>query len=779
MQRFSSFARRFGQIKRRKRRQLSLSQMLKWTLLVIAVAGIGLTLYCWYLSVQIEKRFSGRRWSIPSKVFSDSTILYPGQTLNRPLFTEKLRQLGYHEVSHEPERAGEMRNFETVSEVFLRDYEAPPRERKGFRVQIEFWKNEIDSIFLPDKGEHVPILELEPQEIAMLFGPERERRQLVSINQVPRHLIHAVLSAEDKRFYEHHGVDPVGIGRAFFTNLRRGAIVQGGSTITQQLAKCYFLTPEKTITRKLKELLMSLIIELKYSKAEILEIYLNEIYLGQKASVSINGVGEASYFYFGKPVDELSLPEAACIAGLIKAPNRYSPYVDQEKCSERRNRVLRIMFDNGWITQEQLDSALAAPIVTAGAMDYKREAPYFVDYLKDQLASLYSPEDLASLGLSIFTTLDTQVQMAAERALERGLARLEQSIPQDERSNAEEKIQGAVIVIQPKTGYILAMVGGRDYTVSQFNRVTQARRQPGSAFKPFVYLSALDEFTPASLISNEPVSYEDNGEPWEPQNFEPIPEQSLSMREALSRSVNRATVNLAMEIGLKYVIDTAKSFEFSTDFRPVPSLSLGAFEVVPLEMARAYCAFAADGVLPHPLSLKEVIGSDGKTLERKHMTIENAISPAKAFLMTSLLHSVIRDGTGKPLNTLGISFPVAGKTGTTNDFRDAWFVGYTPRILALIWVGFDDESPIYATGSKAALPIWAELMNSIPQYTSGEWFAAPPGIVERVVCLDSGELGTRRCPHKRREIFLEETAPNVYCQIHGKRDLLRRVLQNE
>ena len=315
-------------------------------------------------------------------------------------------------------------------------------------------------------------------------------------------------------------MDPRGILRAIYTNLRHASIRQGGSTITQQLAKNYFLTLKRTFIRKLKELFMSLTIETMYEKNEILEIYLNEIYLGQKASVAISGIGEASFFYFGKSVSNLSLDEAATLAGLIRGPNHYSPYIDKDRCQKRRNMVLNAMHEQGWISDEELKTALPLPVEAVGYASYGKKAPYFMDYLSEQLTVLYSPQDLSSLGLSIYTTLDTQVQMAAENALKRGLDSLEKSNPDLHRKDPQKQLQGAVIVMQPKTGYVLAMVGGRNYSVSQFNRITQARRQPGSAFKPFVYLSGLDKLTPASILSNETGTYEIDGKEWSPQNYD-------------------------------------------------------------------------------------------------------------------------------------------------------------------------------------------------------------------------------------------------------------------
>ncbi|MGE5841141.1 MAG: PBP1A family penicillin-binding protein, partial [Deltaproteobacteria bacterium] len=657
---------------------------------------LGLTLYGYALSLQIEERFSGRRWSIPSRALSDVTILFPGQGVNLATLGKKLDHLGYRRSPQAPAKKGEVRISSSRLEIFLHDMKTPQRTRDGFPAPVQFSGSTIASIVHSRSGEAVPILELEPEELMLFFGPEREKRRLVSIDHVPRHVIHAVLAAEDSRFFEHLGLDPWGILRALYANLRSGDIRQGGSTITQQLAKNYFLTPERTMTRKLKEAFMALILEAMYEKNVILEIYLNEIYLGQKDSVSINGIGEAAYFYFGKPVAELTVSEGAVIAGLIRAPNLFSPYADKNRSRTRRDAVLEAMHKHQWLSAEQLKAALAAPSAGSGYEAYVRRAPYFMDYLSQQLMALYPPEALTSLGLTLFTTLDTQVQVAAEEALSRGLKRIEDANPRLKRKEPDRKLQGAVVVMQPKTGYILAMVGGREYGTSQFNRITQAKRQPGSAFKPFVFLSSFDSFTPASLLSNEPRTYHIDGKEWRPDNYAPVPESKIRMRDALSKSVNRATVDLAMNLGLDPIVKTASAFGFSTPLKPYPSIALGAFEVVPLELARAYCAFAADGVLPIPLSLKEVVDEKGQALERRHMSVETVTTPGKAFLITSMLKSTVEQGTARSLKEMGIRFPAAGKTGTTNEFKDGWFVGYTPEIMALIWVGFDDGSSLQA-----------------------------------------------------------------------------------
>jgi penicillin-binding protein 1B len=642
----------------------------------------------------------------------------------------------------------------------------PARRQKGFPVKIAFRSQEIETIIRQDNGTALPILELEPEKIMLFFGPERQQRQLVSIDRVPKNLMHAVLAAEDSRFFEHHGFDFRSILRAVYINIRHGTIRQGGSTLTQQLAKSYFLTPERTFTRKIKELLMALTMEIKYSKHVIFEIYLNEIYLGQKGSVSINGVGEAAFFYFGKPVETLSLAEAATMAGLIKSPGLYSPYVSETKCREQRNKVLHDMERLGYITQKEMEGAAQEPVKTVGFTVYGKKAPYFVDYVSKQLPTLYSASILSSLGLSLYTTVDTQVQEAAENALERGLARLEKTYPSLKRSHPEGKLQGAIIVMQPKTGYVLAMVGGRDYSATQFNRATQARRQPGSAIKPFVYLTGLDQFNPATVLSNEEKTYDVNGKSWKPHGKSSNSGKGMRMREALARSDNLATVDLAMKVGLDKIVDTVKAFQFSTPVKPQPSLALGAYEVIPLELARAYCTFASDGVEPYPLSLKTLADEKGNILEQRHMTIQNIISPAKAYVMSDMMRSVVTEGTAKSAQNMGITFPVAGKTGTTNEYRDAWFVGYTPDVLVLVWVGFDNGESVSVEGAVAALPIWADLASAIPQYVSGDWFTMPPGVVKEKVCPQSGQLAVESgCPEPVEEVFLEGNVPIEYCQI--------------
>lgn len=744
--------------------------------LISIVVTAAIALYLADLTAGIDKRFAGRLWDIPSKIYSDITLLYPGQTINRSLFLEKLTRLGYRPVSVPPSKPGEMRVTGASLELYLHEFHSPFYEQKSLPVWIGLSESQVTAITRKDQDTAGAILELEPEVMMLYFGPDRERRQLISIGQLPPHLLHAVLAAEDQRFYTHSGVDIWGILRAILTNLRKGDFIQGGSSITQQLAKNYFLTPERTLIRKFKELLIACILEYKFDKDTILEMYLNEIYFGREGSVSINGIGEASRFFFDKPASDLSVSEAAVMAGLIKAPNLFSPHRNMERCVSRRNEVLDAMHHNGWLTAESLQAEKTRPVTPAAYRGYRQQAPYFMDYLTHQLTTLYSREALSSEGLSIFTTIDTQVQIAAEKALQRGLERLESARPALKRKDPEEMLQGAVIVMQPKTGFILAMVGGRNYGISQFNRATQARRQPGSAFKPFVYLAGLDKFTPLSTLSNSPRTFMVNGRPWTPKNFSAQAEPVTTFREALAHSQNLATVNLAYDIGLNRIAELARAFHFSAPEAPYPSMALGSVEVEPLTLARAYCAFASDGMLPYPLSIKEVVNSTGQTLESHHAKIERLIPPAKAYMMSELMRDVVRNGTARSLKQLGVNWPVAGKTGTTNDSRDAWFVGYTPNLLALVWVGFDNGDTINATGAQAALPIWADLMVSLPQYISGEWQPMPPGVEKLTICADSGKIAiTDCCPRVVEEIFLSENRPMATCGQHNCTSQLEKI----
>ncbi len=766
-------------------------RVILWSLIscsiVLLAAIISVALYMTSLSKEIDRRFSSRPWDIPSRVYSDTTLLYEGQKINFDLLVKKLGRLGYRNSDRVPDKQGEMSVSPDTISVYLHDFHTPTYNQESRPVIIKVKNGQISGIKDMKANAPVALLELEPEELMLYFGPKWERRQFLAIRTLPPHVVHAILAAEDHDYYKHQGISFRGILRAFIQNIRAGRISQGASTITQQVARMFFLTQEVSFRRKIKEQMIAVVLELKFSKADILEIFINETNWGQQGSAAIVGLAEAARFYFDKKAADLSVAEAAALGVIIRNASYYSPYRHPDKLMERRNQVLSIMHKEGWLDDTGLADAVAAPL---GAVEYttrSRHARYFTDYLTGQLSELYPRDTLTGEGLSIFTTIDTQVQQAAEEALVRGLARLESADRRLKRKDPGESLQGAVVVMQPKTGYILAMAGGRNYGISQFNRATDAMRQPGSAFKPFVYLSALDRLTPVSRLSNSPQTYIIDGKEWIPKNYEEDAPAELTLREALAYSQNVATVNLAFAdgftwspditsinlsfvMGLKRLQNVTESFHLPTAENPYPSMVLGAQELTPLMLARAYCAFAADGVLPYPLSVSSVVDEGGNILERRHALIERVISPAKAYLMSDLLHSVVELGTARSLKNYGVDWPAAGKTGTTNGTRDAWFVGYTPNILAVVWVGFDNNDPVYFTGGRAALPIWAEMMKALPQYVSGEWFVMPAGIEKHTVCKESGMLAGACCPEPIEEIFLSETSPKEICSQHECQD---------
>lgn len=735
--------------------------------------GLALGIFCAatafagyvYLSRAIEERFAGRLWSVPTVVLSRSLMIYPGMPLSAARFEEVLAARGYRMSAASMPSPGEYVRARDAIRVHIRDFFYPGTTLKARQVLVRFQGDQVLS--LEESGASRPYVEVEPVVLARLFGEKRESRLLVRLQEVPDHLIKAVVAIEDRRFFEHRGLDAWGIARALWTDLMAGRIVQGGSTITQQLVKNYFLEPERTVKRKLLEAAMALVLEARYSKEAILEMYLNEIYLGQWRSMAIHGVGEAAQFYFGRNVEDLTLGESAVLAGMIQAPNRYSPYKNLDLCRERRNLVLQRMRDLEFITAQDYQQAQSEPIRTAPRPAFGTVAPYYIDLVKAQLEALYSKETLASEGLAVYTAYHSEMAWEAEKAVREGLAELERRHPRLQGEDPTEGLQAAMVVVHPKTGALMALVGGRDYALSTFNRALQAHRQPGSAFKPFVYLSALDQLTPISLVEDVPKVYHVGGMVWTPRNYDGRYRGLVTVQEALTHSLNAATVNMASQIGFEQVVQTARRLGFRSRLDPYPSLALGAFEVTPLELAGAYAALANEGQRPELLTIRKVVTPKGTVLERRHVEMTTVTSAAKAFLITHMLQNVVEEGTARGLSTLGITFPCAGKTGTTSDYKDSWFVGYTSDVLALVWVGFDDNRSTGLSGATGALRLWARFMKSIRPWISPQPFAVPPGVVERLVCMESGQPATAECPMTRPVYFLEELVPSGACPLHG------------
>lgn len=743
--------------------------------MITALLGISFA-YVIQADREIVSRFEGKRWRLPSKIYSDTFSLYPGLSLEKSHLMDRLRRLGYQPAKARSLRKGEYRRGKDFWEIYLHDFVYPEVSFKGFRLRMDVRQGTIRRLRNMNRaGVEVYSAEMEPELITGLFEKVWEERRLVAIRDVPQSMVDAVVAIEDQRFYKHVGVDPSAIARAMLANVKARRVVQGASTLTQQLVKNFFLTPKRSLSRKIREALMSLLLELRYTKDEIMEAYLNEVYFGQKGSLGVYGVGEAAEFYFGKPVRELSLPESALFAGLIRAPNLYSPHRAEERIRNRRNYVLKRMWSLGMTSEKEYEEATSTPVEVRLFYPEKNEAPYFVDFLVKELEKDYSLDILTSEGLLVYTSLDVEMQKRAEKSVRDGLKRLEARAPSRLKPSSGEPndvLQACLVALEPQTGFIRAMVGGRDYKKSQFNRVTQARRQPGSLFKPIVYVTALKgsqekppRFSAASLLRDEPIKIHYDGKTWSPRNFNETYSGEVTLRTALEKSLNCATAWLGQHAGYERIIHTARELGLTTPLEPLPSLVLGAFDAIPLEIASAFSAFVNHGVLSSPRAIKTVLDKDGNLLERRPMELKRAVSPESAFLITNLLKGVIERGTAFSISEK-ITVPAAGKTGTTNDYRDAWFVGTTSRLLALVWVGFDQPRSIGFSGSGAALPIWGDFMKSASGSIVSDDFLPPPGIVFCKIDRISGGQATSECTDTIREAFIAGTEPTAPCPLH-------------
>ena len=722
-------------------------------------------------SQMILQGFEGQRWSLSSKVYAEAESLYPGLPWRLADLQASLERLGYRPVQTITNQ-GQYRVHAPHVDVALREFHYPYRHEPARTVRVTFARNAVREIKNLRDEQAVGAVALEPHLVSEFFTPEREKRQLVKISDMPPHLVNAVIAIEDRRFYTHRGIDWIGIGRALYRNVRAGGVAEGGSTLTQQLVKNFFLTPERTLWRKGAEMIMAVMVEARYSKEAVLELYLNEIYLGQRGSISINGVGEAARLYFRKHPRELTVPESALLAGLIRSPHVYSPYKHPERALERRNRVLAAMRETGHLSPEHFEQAVRRPIrVETVTLEINR-APYFVDVLREQLLQRYSIEELTANNLAIFTSLDLRLQGAAQRALETGLARVDRRV---QKTAQGRQAQGALIAIQPQTGFIRALVGGRDYGSSQFNRVTQARRQVGSVFKPIVYATMLESAfrrgmrvtTALTRVEDVPTTFNHQGRRWSPQNHDGRYLGWVGPRTALEQSLNVATVKFAERAGYDTVAQYARRMGMEGRLEAVPSLALGAFESTPLEVAQVYGVLANHGLRAASLSVKEVMTADGRVLEKHDIGAEEIVQPGTAFIVTDFLQGVFERGTARSARQAGFRRTAAGKTGTTDDGRDAWFAGYTPELLVVVWVGYDDNHPLGLTGAQAALPIWSDFMKNALAGRPVQEFLPPPGVVEVTVDPTSGEVAHAGCPTRLTEVFIAGTEPKTYCALHG------------
>jgi penicillin-binding protein 1A len=590
-----------------------------------------------------------------------------------------------------------------------------------------------------------------------------ERREVVSLDRIPNHLVRAFVAGEDARFFQHKGLDYVAIARALFRNIFSGEIIQGGSTITQQVVKSLLLTPEKSFMRKIREAILSFRIEKYLSKEEILHLYLNQIYLGHGAY----GVAAAAENYFGKSIGELTLAESALLAGLAQAPSKYSPFTHREQAKKRQIYILDRMAEEGFISNGELVEALQKPLkIKSQPNPFFDKAPYFVEHVRKYVEEKFGKDNLYKNGLQVYTTIDLNFQNMAQEAVEAGLKEIEKR-QKYKASDMPSTLEGSLVCSDLETGYIKAMVGGRDFKRSQFNRVTQARRQTGSAFKPIVYASALDKgYTPASVVVDSPNIYEWGDKRWKPKNYGEKFSGPITVRNALTHSVNVVTVKIAQDIGIDYISDYAKKLGISSPLQNDLSMALGSSSLSLLELTKAYAVFANQGKILRPIFIKKILDRDGNLLEenlppsysKELPEGEQVLTPQTAYLMTYLLEGVVQNGTGWKAKAL--KRPVAAKTGTTDQFVDAWFIGYTPEFITGVWVGFDDEKSLgeNETGARAASPIWVNFMSKVTKEKPIRDFPIPEGIEFMKVDPRTGLIGSGS--ETLLECFKEGTGPS-------------------
>jgi len=704
----------------------------------------------------------------PSLIYARPHRIAVGQNIYTSDLLERLMRLGYREVDSASPREGEYRRQPARLLVHRRPFRTPVASGEAREVELVLNRQgRIDAI-REGRGRRLPSLVLEPDIIGELYTSSREYRDSVPLDEIPDALVEAVITMEDRRFFDHGGLDLRRVLGAMWVNLLRGQVVQGGSTLTQQLVKNVFLDARRTLGRKLAEAWLALRLEAGEPKDRILATYLNTIYLGQRGSVSIRGVETAARHYFGKSVRELSIGECAMLAGLIPAPGLYSPYRDEATALVRRDRVLRVMRNQEVLTEKQFQAAISEPLRVLPRPPRPASAPYFASWVEREISAALPDADLRRSGLAVVTGLDSSLQVIADDAIQNGLQKLEADYERLRREDGP--LQAALLALDPINGDILAMVGGRSFAGSQFDRATQAARQPGSVFKPIVALTALVEgggrlprFTLASQLDDSELRVETPTGVWMPTNFDGKFNGIVSLRRALERSLNVPFARLAVDIGPERIVETARALGIESPLQPVPSIALGSFEVTMLEVARAYAVFASAGVRVTPRPYTRVLDAEGKLLDTRGVESARVFTPAEVALVTSALQGAVERGTSRKLRAMGFSGPLAAKTGTTNDFRDAWLVGYTPDLVTVVWVGFDDGTNLGLTGSQAALPIFADFITAALGPEGGRGFPKPAGVEYVEIQEASGLRAAFGCSGDP-ELFIVGTAPQETCR---------------
>ncbi len=730
-------------------------------MLTLALISVGLlALYAKSLEPELREHFEGGRWAVPARVYARPLELFAGKALSPAELQVELEELGYRRTSSGRESGSWSRNGAEFH-LSTRGFNHPDGEELPRQLRVVFANGQLSTLEGLRNGEPVGLARLEPAVIGSLHAPHQEDRLLVRLDQVPESLIAALLVVEDRNFHDHRGLSFTGIARAAVANIRAGRVVQGGSTLTQQLVKNFYLTADQTLQRKFTEAVMALLLEHYYEKDEILEAYLNEVFLGQRGGRAIHGFGLGAEFYFGRPLEELSLAQQALLVAMVRGPSRYNPRRNPERARDRRDLVLTLMARDGIIDETEARSAMAEDLglVTDGQRHQGRY-PAFMDLVRRHLQRDYRREDLISDGLHIHTTLAPRVQRAAEAAVDARLAQFGDDAP-----------QAAVVSVNVEDGEVVGVVGGADYRYAGFNRALDARRPIGSLVKPAVYLAALREpsrYGLGSVLSDEPVTIQDeHGDPWTPRNYDGSNRDQVPLWLALSDSLNVPTVHLGQSLGLRRVARSWADLGGRVPNSLYPSFVLGATEHSVLEMAQVYQTVAAEGFRSPLRSVRAVTDSDGELLSRYSLSTEQAVDPVSSYLLQHALRQVVSQGTARGLQGwVGDTSGLAGKTGTTDDYRDAWFAGYSGDLLSVVWIGHDDNRSHGLTGSSGALPIWGEQFSRLSYRPLRR---QTPGGVEAVwIDAETGKRSDEGCEGAVRLPYIADHLPDETVDCAGE-----------
>ncbi len=746
--------------KRRKKKPASSRRSLGQRLVLFGLLPISvvLALYTVYLDRIVTDKFEGKRWAIPSRVYARALELYPDKRITPEQLVAELKLSGYR-ASADGMSPGSYHRRGPRLTLATRRFSHWDGVEPARLLEISFDGGRISHLVDAINNTAVPLARLEPMQIGTLYPAHKEDRILVKLEELPGYLIDALIGVEDRHFMSHHGLDFTGIARALLANIRAGGVVQGGSTLTQQLVKNFYLSSERTLSRKFNEAIMALLLELHYDKREILQAYANEIYLGQDGARAIHGFGLAAEFYFNKPVSELSLPQATLLVAILRGPAYYDPRRHPERALKRRNQVIDTLARDGRITPDQAQRAKQAPLgLSPKPAHGSGRYPAFIDLVKRQLRHDYREADLRSEGLRIFTTLDPRQQQLAEEALRRWLERLEK----DYRMTPG-LLQGGVVLSRAGSAEVTALVGGRDARYRGFNRALDIRRPVGSLLKPALYLNALEQgYTLASPIQDEPIDVPlEGGRLWRPDNYDHIHHGQVMLIDALAHSYNLAAVQLGTTLGIGSTIETLERLGFQRPLKPYPSLLLGAVEMAPIDIAQLYQTLADEGFHTPLRAVREVVDQQGRPLQRYALETEQRFDPATVELIGHALEEALRRGTGqRAAADLPANIHLAGKTGTTDELRDSWFAGFSRDLVGVVWLGGDNNEVTGLTGASGALRVWIDIMKRLtpadqplPMSADIEWLEIDPA---------SGLRAGGGCAERRRVPFIRGTAPRDY-----------------